>query len=74
MLGQFVKSCSPFGRTHSGEVCGELSPVRGTFMLEQGNSVRSPTLEEEGVAETMCDKLTATPIPCPTALLGTFNI
>ena len=25
--------------------------------------------EEEGVAETTCDELTATPIPCPPALL-----
>ena len=37
--------------------------------LEQGKSVRSPPLEEERVAETNCDKLTTTPIPCPTALL-----
>ena len=26
--------------------------------------------EEEGVAETTCDELTATPAPCPPALLG----
>jgi len=32
-------------------------------MLEQGQSVRGPSPEEEGAAETMCDELTATPIP-----------
>jgi len=34
-------------------------------MLEQGKTVRGPPLEEEGVAETKCDELTATPIRCP---------
>jgi len=29
-----------------------------------------PCPEEEGTAEVMCDELTATPIPCPPALLG----
>jgi len=38
-------------------------------MLELGQSVRSPPPEEEGAAETTCDELTATPIPCPPALL-----
>jgi len=31
--------------------------------------VRSPPPEEEGTAETMCDELTTTPIPCPCELL-----
>jgi len=39
-------------------------------MLEHGKSVRSPPPEAEGVAETMCDELTTTPILCPPALLG----
>lgn len=34
-------------------------------MLEQGKSVRRPSREEEGEAATMCDELTAAPIPCP---------
>ena len=34
-------------------------------MLEQGKIVRSPPLEEEGAADTMCDELTTTPIPLP---------
>jgi len=38
--------------------------------LEQGQSVRSPPPEEEGAAETTCDELTATPIPCPPAPLS----
>ena len=33
-------------------------------MLEQEQSVRSPPSEEKGAAETMCDELTVTPIPC----------
>ena len=32
--------------------------------------MRSLPPEEEGAAETMCDELTVTPIPCPPALLG----
>jgi len=31
--------------------------------------VRSPPPEEEGAAETTCDKLTITPIPCPSVPL-----
>jgi len=38
-------------------------------MLEQGKSVRSLSPEEEAAAETMCDELTVTPIPCPPAPL-----
>jgi len=38
-------------------------------MLQQGRSVRSPPLAEEGAAET-CDKLTVTPIPHPPMPLG----
>ena len=34
-------------------------------MLEQGRSVRSPSPEKEGAAETMCGELSATTIPCP---------
>jgi len=33
-----------------------------------GQNVRSPTPEEEGAAEIMCDELTTAPIPCPPAL------
>jgi len=68
--GTVREELQPMGRTHIGEVCGELSPVRGTFTLEQGQSVRSPPPEEEGAAETKCDELTITPIPCPPALFG----
>ena len=39
-------------------------------MLEQGKSVMSPAPEEDEAAETMCDELTVTPIPCPPVLLG----
>ena len=33
--------------------------------LEQGKNVSSPPHEEEGAAETACDKVTPTPVPCP---------
>ncbi|GAB0190238.1 hypothetical protein GRJ2_001489100 [Grus japonensis] len=33
-------------------------------MLEQGNDERSPPPEDEEAAETTCDELTITPIPC----------
>jgi len=59
--GAVHEELQPVGRVHS----GELSPMRGTFMLEQGQSVRSPPSEEEGAAGTMCDELTVTPIPAP---------
>jgi len=39
--------------------------------LEEGKSVRSPPPEEEGAAETRCDELTITPMPCsPVPLSG----
>jgi len=38
-------------------------------MLEQGKSVRSPLHEEQGVADTTRDELTAIPIPHPPAPL-----
>jgi len=62
--GAVREEMQPVGRTHVGEVCGELSPIRGTFTLEQGKSMRS--LPPEGQS----DELTATPIPCPLAPLG----
>lgn len=37
-------------------------------MCEQGKSVRSPSPEETGAAETTCDKLTTGIIPCTPAL------
>jgi len=61
--GAVHEEMQPVGKTHVGEVCEELSSARGTFMLEQGKSVRSPPPEEEGVAETTCDELTVTPFP-----------
>jgi len=34
-------------------------------MLEQGKSVSLLPPEGQGAAETMCNELTTTPIPCP---------
>ena len=47
------------GRTHVGEVCGELSPVGGTLCWSREQC------EEEGAAGTMCDELIATLITRP---------
>jgi len=63
--GAVREELQPLGRTNIGEDCGELSPVRGTFTLEQGQSVRSPPPEGQGVAETTCDELTVTPFLVP---------
>jgi len=60
----------PVGRTHVGVVCGEVSPMRGTSMLEQEKSVRSLPPEGQRAAETTCDELTITLIPHPSAPLG----
>jgi len=68
--GAVHEDLQPVDRTHFGEVCGELFPVRGTFTPEQGKSMRRPPPEEEGAAETTCDGLTVTPIPRPPVLLG----
>jgi len=68
--GAVREALQPVGRTSAGEVCAELSLVRGIFTLEQGQSVRNPPLEEEGAAETMCDELTIIPVPQPLVPLG----
>jgi len=70
LAGAVREELQPMGRTHVGEVYGELSPARGTFKLEQRKSVRSLSSEEEGATETVCDELTIIPIPHPPALLG----
>ena len=69
-LKQFVtEGLQPVERTHAGAVCEELQPVGRTPRWSRGR-VRSPPPEEEGAAETMCDELTATPIPHGPVLLG----
>jgi len=68
-VGTIREEMGPVGRSHVEEVCGELSHERD-LTLKQGKSVRSPPPEEEGAAETTCDELTITPIPCPPAPLG----
>jgi len=66
-LGWFVKSCSPWEGLSLWRSLWRTA-MRGTFTLEQGKSVKSPPPEEHGAAETMCDELTATPIPRPPSL------
>jgi len=67
--GAACEELQPVGRTHIGEVHGELSTVGRTPRWSRG-SVRSPPPKEEGVAETTCGELTVTPIPRPPVLLG----
>ncbi|KAM9590886.1 uncharacterized protein ACIBXB_005926 [Morphnus guianensis] len=67
VLEQSVTEDRPMERTHAREVREGLSPVGGTPRWSRGR-VRSPPSEEEGEAETTCDELTPTPIPCPPAL------
>ncbi|KAJ7407520.1 Hepatocyte nuclear factor 4-gamma [Willisornis vidua] len=59
VLEQFMKSCSPW-QTHMLEKFME-----NCLLLEKRKTVRSPPLEEEATAETACDELSTTPIPCP---------
>jgi len=52
--GAVREELQPVGRTHVVEICGQLSPMRGTFTLEQGKSVRGFLPEEEGAADDEC--------------------
>lgn len=61
MLEQFMKSCS---LQEELPICHGRDPI-----LEQVKSMRIPPLKEEEVAETTCDELTTTHIPCPLAPL-----
>jgi len=67
-----------WGSSSRAAACGKDSRWRSLWRtvsherdlrLEQGKSVRSPHPEEERVAETTCDELTAAPIPRPPVLL-----
>lgn len=56
----------PMGRTRVGEVHEGSPPVGGLPCWSRG---RSPP-PEEGVTETICEELIASPIPCLLAQLG----
>lgn len=56
---------SSVGWTQVEEVHEGLFPMKGT--------VRSPSPEVEGTAGSMCDELTATPVPYTPVLLGGGN-
>lgn len=62
-LQQFRDDPLPMGWTHVGEVHGELSPIGGPHMLQQGkdSSLR---------AGTTCEELSITSIPCLCVPLG----
>lgn len=55
------------GRTHSGKVDGELSPMGET---PHWSKRRTPLPEEDATAGTMCDELIVTSISCLSATLG----
>ena len=81
MLEQSVpERLHPMERTHAEAVheAGKDSHWRSLWRtvspgkdptLEQAMSVRSPSPENEGTAQTMCDELTEGPFPYPPALL-----
>lgn len=58
------------GRTHAKVLVGITVSYGMDPTPEQGKNVRGPPSEEEGVAEKMCDVLTATPTPHLPLLLG----
>ena len=68
-IGAVHEELQPMGSIHVGEVHGGLSPMGETPRWSRGR-VRSPAPEEDEAAETMCDELTPTPIPCPPVPLG----
>ncbi|KAM9590862.1 uncharacterized protein ACIBXB_005912 [Morphnus guianensis] len=59
MLEQFVKNCSPW----EGPTFKKF--MEDCLLWEGPHAGAGEECEEEGAAETMCDELTATPIPCP---------
>lgn len=69
MLGQSVSE----GLYLVGAVCEELQPVGRTqahvhgrhSTLEQGEHVKKPPREDEGITETMCGGLTTEPVTIP---------
>jgi len=63
--GAVHEELQPVGRTYTGAVRGGLSPVEDSPHAETGEECN-----EEGAAETRCNKLTTIPISCPPVLLG----
>jgi len=64
MLEQFIKSCSLWEGLTLEKFMENSFPWEG-LLDETGEES-----EEEGAAETTCDELTTTPIPCPPVLLS----
>ena len=64
MLEQFMKNCSPW----EGLTLEKF--VEDCLLWEKPHTGAEEEHEQEGVAETTCDELTATPIPRPPAPLG----
>jgi len=63
MLEKFVKNCSLW----EGLTLEQF--MEGCVPWEAPHAGAEEGSEEEGVAETTCDELTATSIPCPRVLL-----
>ncbi|GAB0183550.1 Golgi-specific brefeldin A-resistance guanine nucleotide exchange factor 1 [Grus japonensis] len=70
MLEQFMKNCNPWEGLTLEKPMEDCLLSEGNYAVEQGKSVRSPPLEEEGAAETMCDELATAPIPSTPVLLA----
>lgn len=62
MWEQLLKNCSPWEGSHNGEVCRELSSLRGTSGRSRGLMWKVPP-DEEGLSETMCDVGPQLPFP-----------
>ena len=60
---QFVKNCSPWEGLTLQKFMEDCLPWEGP------HAGAGEECEEKGAAETMCDELTATPIPCSSAPL-----
>ncbi|KAK4806915.1 hypothetical protein QYF61_012636 [Mycteria americana] len=58
--GPVLEELQPVGRAHVGEICEGLD----CLLWKGPHAGAGEECEEEGVAETMCDELTTTPIPC----------
>jgi len=75
----FLKDCTPWKGPMLGQFMENYSPWEGLTLekfvevclpWEGPHAAEGEECKEEGVAETMCDELIATPIPHPPMLLA----
>jgi len=75
----FLKDCTPWEGPTLGQFMENFTPwevpmlekfVEDSLPWEGPHTGAGEECEKEGAAETTCDELTTTPVPCPPALLG----